>query len=386
MSSTTNQVYRPVPAEMLTRRGPGVERRRINGGYELCSQSFPDGRRTLKYLLADDGAIRIPIQYSFCSHDGREEVWRYHTDSASWFRLEDSARENPWRAQLSFDRSGRFCIIDGRTLRFLDSDGSEYRSRVDDNGVEAVLKLERQSKRMYARNGADEWTSNDGDLWESNGASAKRDRMRFSLNLNGDFIIEIPHVRVVIHHSDGSRTVRLPNLSYVERDGVTKIFDASGHEEGDFVPLEQVDELPDSNEWIKSRVINHSTRPILVGARGNNERDFKIYVVEALTSTPFSNSPCFVVDDPRFQCRVVDGRTLVPTRIPTVATVFKLGCQKLKITNESWGFVLIGWPVAGQSTIGGIVGEAALVAIRPTGKRSPRNRTVAIPDLFGSAK
>ncbi len=101
--------------------------------------------------------------------------------------------------------------------------------------------------------------------------------------------------------------------------------------------------------------VNQSSRPILLTAK-DSEGCFKIYLVEANTGTPFSKSPCFVVDDPRYKVRRVDECVLVSCRIHQRHSL-QAGQSKAKITNDNWGIVLLGWPVAGDDTIGGTTGS-----------------------------
>lgn len=372
-----NEVITPVLADTVHKNSiTGLERRKTADGYELCSQLFPDGKRTIKYLI--DESTRIPVQYTF-AREFSEKVWRYDPDSMCWYQREDKIEEHPWRGTFGFDSDGQFFMRDDHSLWLLNRNGSEYRSRTDELGVEAAVRFDKSGICIYARCGSREWNSEDGKIWSETESlnTVHQLTMHFELNLNGDFVV-VEEKRTEIHHRDGSKTVRLEDYAYTEKEGRVTLRTSNGEELGEFVDYHLVDELPNSDRFFKSRVINESSRPILVGAK-DADGSVKIHVLDARSSTPFSKNPYFIVEDPRFQVKVIDGRLLVPYQLPLGAIIFKLGNQKLKVTNESWGMVLLGWPIAGRDTISGIATDPVKVALRGPSKLVRKNRSVESP-------
>lgn len=358
----------------------GIERRITADGYEFCSQLFPDGKRTIKYVLKD--SLKIPVLFTF-STDYLDLVWRYDGESSCWYQEEDRLEEHPWRGSFGFDTEGQFFMRDDCSLWLLNPRGTEYRSRIDDKGTEVAIKTNKHGKCIYARSGAREWCSENGSDWELVGAprNSEKLKLKFELHINGDFVITGPEQRTEIQHKNGSKTVRMGGWCYVEAGQRITLYNAHGGEEGEFVEPSAIAELPDSTRLFKSRVINESSRPILLGAK-DADGQIQMHVLDARSSTPFNKNPAFVVEDPRYQVRIVDGRVLVPYEIPASAVIFKLGNQKLKVTNESWGMVLLGWPIAGRDTISGVARGPVSAALRGPANPARKNRSVGSNNVF----
>ncbi len=352
---------------ILTARISQLKRGAISNHHTCVSRQFPDGSRTIKYLTGDEG--RVPIQYIFFNNS-TEKIWHYDAETRSWYEQLDRAREAPWRGTFGFDSNGWFFMRDQQTLWVIDPHGMEFRSRVDVKGREAAVRVNCQGDCIYAKNGSLEWVpaSQDGELWEArrSGKLTAVQSMRFSLSINGDFVSESPNGRIETHHADGSITVLTPQSGeFIEKEGFIELLNSGSQQAAVFVDASRVDKLPDTARVLRGRVTNDSDRAVLVGAR-DGDGLVKIFVVPARSSTGFLKNPTFVVDDPRYQVRILDGRALAPAIIPPHATIFKFGHQRLTITNESWGMVLLGWPIAGPDTIGGIADGPVPIALPPS--------------------
>ncbi len=270
-------------------------------------------------------------------------------DGKNWEKDNGPGKEKgKWSGEVNLKLNGDYSQkeANGKTETLRHADGSETRTSKDDKGTERTVKKNKDGVATYLKDESGEWTSKNGKDWEKdNGPNKEKSKWQGTAELkrNGEYVETGGQSgRIETRHQDGSKTVNLSDkTSYREKDGEITLYDASGAEVGKFVDAAKVeDTLPqEPGESEPSGMKNGSDKPILVLANTLDSEGKKtgmgFHVLKPGESTPAGSDADAVVTDPRFQPRVVDGRTLVPASLPVDAKVYKIsGNQFAEITEK----------------------------------------------------